>query len=140
MSDALACGRRFRTFNVIDDFSRHSVHIAVDTSINAGRLVRVFEQIKHGRGLPKVIRTDNGPEFLAEAFKQWSKDNGVALKHIQAGNLNQNAFIACLNRSFREDARDQNLFASLEEVRDTTRWWFDYNEIRPHDPLNGAKP
>ena len=52
MSDALACGRRFRTFNVIDDFNGQSVHIEVDTSINSARLVRVFEQIKRDHGLP----------------------------------------------------------------------------------------
>ena len=64
MSDALACGRRFRTFNIVDDFNREALHIEVDTSINSARLVRVFEQIKRDHGLPQVLRSDNGPEFL----------------------------------------------------------------------------
>ena len=102
MSDALACGRRFRTVNVIDDFNRQSVHIEIDTSINSARLVRIFEQIKRDQGLPKIIRTDNGPEFLGEAFKQWSTDNDVVLQHIQPGKPNQNAFIERFNRTFRE--------------------------------------
>ena len=85
MSDALACGRRFRTVNVIDVINRQSLHIAVDTSINSARLVRVFEQIMRDHDLPKVIRTDYGPVFLGEAFKQWSKNNGVDVKHIRAG-------------------------------------------------------
>ena len=54
MSDALACGRRFRTFNVVDDFNREALHIEVDTSINANRLVRIFEQLKRDHGLPQV--------------------------------------------------------------------------------------
>lgn len=141
MSDALACGRRFRTFNVIDDFNRQSVHIEVDTSINSARLVRVFEQIKRDHGLPKVIRSDNGPEFLGEEFKQWSEDNDVVLQHIQPGKPNQNAFIERFNRTFREDVLDQHLFASLQEVRETTHWWMiAYNESRPHDALDGATP
>ena len=141
MSEALSCGRRFRTVNVIDDFNRQSVHIAVDTSINASRLVRVFEQITRDHGLPKGIRTDNGPAFLGEAFKQWSKDNGVDLQHIQAGQPNQNTFIERFNRTFREDVRDQYLFSNLEEVRETTHWWMiDDNASRPHDALNGATP
>ena len=141
MSEALSCGRRFRTVNVIDDFNRQSVHIAVDTSINASRLVRVFEQITRDHGLPKGIRTDNSPEFLGEAFKQWSKDNGVDLQHIEAGKPNQNAFIERFNRTFREDVRDQHLFSNLDEVRETTHWWMiAYNESRPHDALNGATP
>ena len=50
-------------------FNCQSVHFEVDSLINSARSVRVFEQIKHDHGLPKVIRTDNGPEFLGEAFK-----------------------------------------------------------------------
>ena len=70
-SDALACGRRFRTFNVLDDFNREAVHIEVDTSLNSQRLVRVFEQLKRTHGLPQVVRSDNGPEFLGEVFTSW---------------------------------------------------------------------
>lgn len=69
MSDALVCGRRFRTFNVVDDFNREALHIEVDTSITSLRLVRVFEQLRRERGLPQVLRTDNGPEFLGEAYR-----------------------------------------------------------------------
>lgn len=60
MSDALACGRRFRTFNVVDDLNREVLHIEVDTLINSARLVRIFEQLKGSHGLPQVLRTDNG--------------------------------------------------------------------------------
>lgn len=59
MADALACGRRFRTFNVVDDFNREALHIEVDTSISSARLVRIFEQLKRDHGLPQVLRTDN---------------------------------------------------------------------------------
>ena len=61
MSDALICGRRFRTFNVVDDFNREALHIEVDTSISSERLIRVFAQLHRDRGLPQVLRTDNGP-------------------------------------------------------------------------------
>ena len=126
---------------MIDDFNRQSVYIEGDTSINSARLVRVFEQIKHDHRLPKGIRMDNGPEFLGEAFKQWSKDNGVDLQQTQAGKPNQNAFIGRFNRTFREDVRDQHLYSNLEEVRETTHWWMiDDNESRPHDALNDATP
>src|SRR5690606_29515337 len=59
MSDALACGRRFRTFNVEDDFNREALHIEVDTSISSLRLVRIFQRLQRERGLPQVLRTDN---------------------------------------------------------------------------------
>jgi putative transposase len=105
MSDALACGRRFRTFNVIDDFNREALHIEVDTSINAQRLIRVFERLQRERGLPQVLRTDNGPEFLGEAFVAWAKSQGMAIQYIQPGKPNQNAYIERFNRTFREEVR-----------------------------------
>lgn len=141
MSDALACGRRFRTFNVVDDFNREALHIEVDTSINSSRPIRVFEQVKRGHGLPQVLRSDNGPEFLGEAFTQWAKTNGVAIQYIQPGKPNQNAFIERFNRTFREEVLDQYLFARLEDVREAAHWWMiDYSEDRSHDSLGGLTP
>ena len=68
MTDALYNGVRFRTFNVLDDFNREALRIEIDTSLPSQRLVRVFEQLKLERGLPDVLRTDNGPEFLGQVF------------------------------------------------------------------------
>ncbi len=84
MSDTLADGRRFRTFNVVDDFNREVLHIEIDTSITSARLVRVFEQIKQEKGLPQVLRTDYGPEFLGETFTSWTIRQGMAIQYIQA--------------------------------------------------------
>ena len=136
VSDALACGRRFRTFNVVDDFNREALHIEVDTSITSQRLVRIFEQLQCDHGLPQVLRTDNGPEFLGEVFVQWAKHHGMAIQYIQPGKPNQNAYIERFNRTFREEVLDQHLFLRLEDVREATYWWMiEYNEQRPHDSL-----
>ena len=141
MSDALACGRAFRTFNIIDDFNRELVHMEVDTSITSARLVRIFEQIQSQRELPQVLRTDNGPEFLGETFVQWAKLQGMAIQYIQPGKPNQNAYIERFNRSFREDILDQHLFVRLADVREAAWWWMlEYNEDRPHDSLDGMTP
>ena len=141
MSDALACGRRFRTFNVVDDINREALHIEVDTSINSSRLVRIFEQLKRDHGLPQVLRSDNGPEFLGEAFTAWVEANGVAIQYIQPGKPNQNAYIERFNRTFREEVLDQHLFARLDDVREAAHWWMiEYNELRPHDSLGDQTP
>ena len=141
VSDALACGRRFRTFNVVDDFNREAVHIEVDTSLPSMRLVRIFEQIKAERGLPDVLRTDNGPEFLGEVFIEWARQNGMAIRYIQPGKPNQNAFIERFNRTYREEVLDLHLFARLDDVREATWKFFnDYNEHRPHDSIGEMTP
>ena len=141
MADALACERRFRTFNVVEDFNREALHIEIDTSISSARLVRVFEQLKRDHGLPQVLRTDNGPEFLGEVFVQWAKQNGMAIQYIQPGKPNQNAYIERFNRTFREEVLDRHLFACLDDVREAAYWWMlDYNEHRPHDSLGNLTP
>lgn|GEM_PF-1429474 len=67
--------------------------------------------------------------------------SGVALRYIQPGKPNQNAFIERFNRTFREEVLDQHLFVRLEDVREAAHWWMiDYNEIRPHDSLSGMSP
>ena len=141
MADSLWNSRRFRTFNIVDDFNREALHIEIDTSINSERLVRVFKQLDKEHGLPQVLRTDNGPEFLGEAFVNWAKEAGMAIQYIQPGKPNQNAYIERFNRTYREEVLDQHLFASLDDVREATYWWMiDYNEERPHDALGDLTP
>ena len=65
MSDTLVDGRRFRLFNVMDDFNRESLAIEVDTSLPSLRVIRVLEKLIKQRGKPASIRCDNGPEFIS---------------------------------------------------------------------------
>jgi putative transposase len=141
MSDALYNGVRFRTFNVLDDFNREALTIEIDTSLPSSRLVRVFEQLKAERGLPNVLRTDNGPEFLGEAFTSWCADNGILIDYIEPGKPNQNAYIERFNRTYRHEVLNAYVFESLRQVRRITRAWIDeYNEERPHDSLGKIPP
>jgi len=141
MSDALYNGPRFRTFNVLDDFNREALAIEIDTSLPSRRLVRVFEQLKAERGLPDVLRTDNGPEFLGEAFVSWCETNGILIDYIEPGKPNQNAYIERFNRSYRNEVLDTWLFRNLDEVREISwAWMLEYNEERDHDGLDGLTP
>jgi putative transposase len=141
MADALYCGRRFRTFNVVDDCNREAVHIEVDTSITSARLKRIFQRLQAERGLPRVLRVDNGPEFLGETFTGWAKEAGMAIQYIQPGKPNQNAYIERFSRTLREDILDAYLFATLDDVREAVHWWMiEYNEERPHDALDDLPP
>lgn len=141
VSDALYAGKRFRTFNVIDDFNRECLTVEIDTSLTGTRLIRVFERLRAERGLPNVLRTDNGPEFLNSEFVTWAESNGMTIQYIQPGEPNQNAYIERFNRTYREELLSLYLFNSLSEVREATYWWRnDYNELRPHDSLGNMTP
>lgn len=85
MHDSLMCGRRFRTFNVVDDFNREALAIEVDLNLPAPRIVRVLDRIAAWRGYPAKIRTDNGPEFVSLAIADWADDHGIDLEFIQPG-------------------------------------------------------
>ena len=79
MSDMLSSGKRFRTFNVMDDFNREVIHIEIDTSITGRRLIRVFDRLRLERGLPDILRVDNGPEFLSGEFVAWAESVGMMI-------------------------------------------------------------
>jgi putative transposase len=77
MSETLYGGRRFRTFNVLDEGVQEGLAIEIDTSLPAERVIRVLEQVASWRGQPQAIRLDNGPEFLANRFITWRAERAI---------------------------------------------------------------
>lgn len=141
MYDSLYCGKRFRTLNVIGEGVRECLAIEVDTPLRAERVVKVLEGLKGWRGLPRMIRLDNGPGPTSVQLQAWCESNSVGLRFIQPGKPNQNAFIERFNRAFRSEVLNAYLFETLEEVRERGWWWMiAYNEERPHDALGGLPP
>jgi putative transposase len=141
MSDTLYGGRRFRTLNVLDEGVREALAIEVDTSLPADRVIRVLEQVVAWRGQPQALRLDNRPEFVADGLATWCAARGIALRYIQPGKPNQNAFIERFNRTFRHELLDAYVFESLDQVRELSAQWMQvYNEARPHDALAGLPP
>lgn len=141
MSDALWCGRRFRTFNLLDDFNREAVAIEVDLNLSAQRVVRVLERAAAWRGYPQKLRLDNGPEFTSVKLAEWAEDNNVALEFIKPGKPMQNGFVERFNRTYRTEVLDMYVFNTLNEVRRITdNWLMEYNEERPHESLGNLTP
>ena len=141
VSDSLWSGRRFRTFNLVDDCSREALAIEIDHSLPAERVVRVLDAVAQRRGYPRQLRSDNGPEFLSLALAQWAEDHGVHLEFIQPGKPVQNALIERFNRTYREEVLNFHVFDSLRQVRRITgAWLWTTNEERPHQGLDYQTP
>lgn len=141
MHDALICGRRFRTFNIVDDFNREALAIEIDLNIPAQRVVRVLDRIVATRGYPVKMRMDNGPELISLTLAHWAEEHGVILEFIKPGKPTQNAFIERFNRTYRTEILDFYLFRTLNEVREITEHWLrEYNRERPHESLNNLTP
>jgi putative transposase len=143
MSDCLVDGRKFRLFNVLDDFNRESLAIEVDTSLPSLRVIRVLEKLIAERGCPANIRCDNGPEFISHKLEEWCshENRQISLQFIQPGKPMQNAYIERKNGSIRRELLNAYLFYSLAEVRaKSEEWRMDYNAERPHKSLGYLSP
>jgi len=140
-SDSFGSGRKFRTLNVVDDFSRKSVAIEVDLSLPGERVARVLDQAAAKHAWPDTIVVDNGPEFTSIAMDQWAFERGVKLHFIDPGKPVQNAFVESFNGKFREECLSENWFQNLEHARRViAEWRRDYNHVRPHKSLGWRTP
>jgi putative transposase len=141
MSDSLADGRRFRTLNIVDDFSRECIVLEVDTSVPGARVVRVLEQLGKFRDLPRTIVVDNGTEFTSKAMLLWSENSGDRLRFIEPGKPSQNAFVESFNGKFRDECLNEHWFDGLQDAREKIETWrVDYNTQRPHRSLRQLTP
>jgi len=141
MSDSLWNGRRYRLLNIIDDFNREVLSIEVDTSLPTLKVIKVLDKLIFSRGIPKMIRVDNGPEFISNKLDAWCKDNKIQLVFIQPGKPMQNGFIERLNGSLRRELLNAYVFRTINEVRlQVDDWKNDYNYFRPHESLNNKTP
>lgn len=141
MEDSMATGRRFRTLNVVDDFTRECLAIEVDTSLSGLRVARVLQRLIDLRGLPGLIVSDNGSEFTSKALDSWAYQRDVALHFIRPGKPVENAYIESFNGKLRDECLNENWFIDLEDARSKIEAWRkDYNEVRPHSSLDNRTP
>jgi putative transposase len=141
MSDALTDGRRFRNFNVIDDFNRESLCIKVDFSFPTLRVIHILERLISMYAKPTMIRLDNGPEFISDSLETWCEKAQIILGFIQLGKPTQNAFIERFNGSLGREILDAYLFTNLQQVRELCQDWLQiYNFERPHESLQDLTP
>jgi putative transposase len=139
--DQLASGRKFRTLNWMDGYTRESPRIEVETSLPGLRVVRVLEEVARERGYPQAIPVDNGPELISRVVDQWAFEHGVELHFIEPGKPTQNAFIESFNGKFRDECLNENGFLTLQEAREKiARWRRDYTQVRPHSALGYQTP
>ncbi len=139
--DSLSTGRRFRTLNVVDAFTRECLLIEVDHSLPGPRVARLLEQLVERHGRPEVIRVDNGSEFTSRVVDSWAFQRGIRLDFIRPGKPVENAHIESFNGKFRDECLNENWFISLDDARQKIEAYrVDYNEVRPHSSLDNLTP
>jgi transposase InsO family protein len=139
--DQLACGRRFRILNIVDDVTRECLAAVPDTSISGRRVARELTKLVERRGKPGLIVSDNGTEFTSNAMLTWAQDNGIAWHFIAPGKPMQNGFCESFNGRMRDELLNESLFLGLAHARQRIRNWADdYNKRRPHSALGYLTP
>lgn len=141
VADTLFDGRRLRTLPIVDNYTSECLAIDVGQSLKGEDVVRVLEQLRHSRGLPKSIKVDNGSEFISKAMDRWAYENGVELDFSRPGKPTDNAKVESFNGRFREECLNEHGFLSLDDAKGKIEAWRRYyNEERPHSALDWMTP
>ena len=139
--DRTAEGRAIKCLTIVDDATHEAVAIEAERAISGHMLTRILDRLALSRGLPKVIRTDNGKEFCGKVMVIWAHERGVQLRLIQPGKPNQNAYVESFNGRLRDECLNEHWFTSLLHARtEIERWRREYNEDRPKKAIGGLTP
>jgi putative transposase len=139
--DRVAGGRAIKCLAIVDDATSEAVAIIPEHNISGVHLTRRLDQICARRGYPKIIRSDNGKEFTGKAMLTWAHHHNVALRLIEPGKPNQNAYAESFNSRLRDECLNEHWFLNLDHARVLIeRWRREYNEDRPKRVLGGLTP
>jgi len=116
MIDHTANGRSFKILNIIDEFTRECLSIKVDRSIKSGDVIEELFNLFIFRGIPKHIRSDNGPEFTAKAVRKWFNRLGVKTLFIEPGSPWENGYIESFNGKMRDELLDREIFSGSKGI------------------------
>ena len=139
--DRTADGRVVKCLTIVDDATTEAVAIVPARALGGRPVTRTLDRLALVRGLPRVLRTDNAQEFCGRAMLTWAHERGVALRLIEPGKPNQNAYIKSFNGRFRDECLTEHWFTSLAHAQAIIETWrHEYNEDRPKKGLGGLTP
>lgn len=139
--DACANGQQIKCLTVIDEFTRECLAIDVAGSIRSKRVIDVLSRIISERGAPRILRSDNGPEFVSKAILEWIVEATIETAHIEPGKPWQNGADESFNGRLRDECLSLEWFRSRLEARVIIEQWRrHYNEVRPHSSLDYRTP
>jgi putative transposase len=134
-------GGKLRMLTILDEYTRECLTIHVARSISSRQVIGVLEWLFVLRGAPGHLRSDNGPEFIAYALKEWLRDRHCDTLYITPGSPWENPFIESFNGTFRGECLDRWVFASGQEAQIVIEQWRqEYNHRRPHSSLGYLPP
>jgi transposase InsO family protein len=134
-------GRAFRILNVIDEFTCKSLAVKVKRHLGHEEAQECLTELFCERRVPVHLRSDNGPEFIANALREWLKKPSVKPLFIEPGSPWENSYVESFNGKMRDELLNGEIFYTLQEAQILIeRWRKDYNHFRPHSSLGYRPP
>lgn len=139
--DQTADGKRLKLMPVVDEYTRECLSVETERSITATDVVATLEYLFRVHGEPEYIRSDNGPEFIANAVKAWLRQAGVQTLYIEPGSPWENAYVESFNGKLEDEFLGRELFTTLTEAKVLVEQYrLEYNHERPHSSLGYQTP
>jgi putative transposase len=141
VEDRTADGRKLKMLPIVDEFTRECLTIEVERSLTAADVVATLQFLFELRGAPKFLRSDNGPEFIAQAVKDWLAQSQVGTLYIAPGSPWENPYSESFNSRLRDELLNREVFDTLAEAKMLTEdHRLEYNHRRPHSSLGYRTP
>lgn len=139
--DSCANGQKLKCLTVVDEYTRECLAIEVSSKIRSLDVIATLSRLMSAHGMPRYLRSDNGPEFVSNALVAWATQEGIDMAFIEPGKPWQNGLNESFNGKFRDECLSTEWFRSWKEARAVIEdWRIQYNVIRPHSSLNYCTP
>ena len=134
-------GRAFRLLSILDEYTRECLTIDVARRMNHRNVLERLAELFVKRDVPEPLRSDNGPEFTAQAIRDWLKAIGVRTLYIEPGSPWPNGYVESVKGKLRDESLNREVFETLREAQVLIeRWRREYNQRRPHGALGYRPP
>jgi putative transposase len=141
LHDRTSDGRPLKWFTLVDEYTRECLALEVERGMTARAVTAVLAGVVRERGAPAHIRSDNGPEFIAQAIREWMGSAGLETLYIKPGAPWENGYAESFNSKVRDELLNAEEFGSLVEAKVPAKEWRrDYNHVRPHSSLGYRTP
>jgi putative transposase len=139
--DKTTNGTALKWLSLIDEQTRECLALKVDRGLTSEDVINTLAELFRRRGVPRCIRSDNGPEFISKAIRAWLDRLGIEILYIAPGSPWENGYVESFHSKFRDEFLDRELFENLKSTQaQTANWRHDYNHHRPHSSLNYQTP
>jgi putative transposase len=140
--DRTSDGRSLKWLSLIDEFTRECLSLEVRRRMTADEIGEILAEVVARRGgPPQRIRSDNGPEFVAEVVRSWLESSGSGTLYVAPGSPWQNGFAESFHSRLRDELLEREEFESEPQAGALGALWReDYNTERPHSSLGYMTP